>query len=130
MMRTDTMDKDTVELIKQKIVGYIKAWYKAEPEIGEKSLHPDLVKRIVRTHPESGEDDLDLMGAEKLADRWRSGDGRKTPEEKQTYNITVLDIHGGIASAKLETPAWVDYMHLAKFNGEWVIVNILWELKG
>jgi hypothetical protein len=24
---------------------------------------------------------------------------------------------------------WVDYMHIAKFNGKWVIVNVLWELK-
>jgi hypothetical protein len=24
---------------------------------------------------------------------------------------------------------WVDYMHMAKWNGRWVIVNVLWELK-
>jgi hypothetical protein len=23
----------------------------------------------------------------------------------------------------------VDYMHMTKFNGRWVIVNVLWELK-
>lgn len=22
---------------------------------------------------------------------------------------------------------WIDYMHLAKWNGRWVIVNVLWE---
>jgi hypothetical protein len=22
---------------------------------------------------------------------------------------------------------WVDYMHLAKVNGQWVIMNVLWE---
>lgn len=69
------------------------------------------------------------MGAEFLADRWRSGDGKATPKEKQLKAITVLDIYGNIASVKLETPAWVDYMHLAKFNNEWLIINILWELK-
>jgi hypothetical protein len=30
---------------------------------------------------------------------------------------------------KLEAAAWVDYMHLAKVDGRWVIVNILWERK-
>jgi hypothetical protein len=24
---------------------------------------------------------------------------------------------------------WIDYMHMAKWNGRWVIVNVLWELK-
>jgi hypothetical protein len=24
---------------------------------------------------------------------------------------------------------WIDYLHVAKFNGRWVIVNVLWELK-
>jgi hypothetical protein len=25
---------------------------------------------------------------------------------------------------------WIDYLHLAKVDGRWVIVNVLWELKG
>ncbi len=41
--------------------------------------------------------------------------------------VTVLEVHGRMASVKLEAAAWIDYMHLAKFNGRWVIVNILWE---
>jgi hypothetical protein len=24
---------------------------------------------------------------------------------------------------------WIDYMHMARWNGRWVIVNVLWELK-
>ena len=24
---------------------------------------------------------------------------------------------------------WIDYLHVAKWNGRWVIVNVLWELK-
>jgi hypothetical protein len=24
---------------------------------------------------------------------------------------------------------WIDYMHMAKSNGRWVIVNVLWEMK-
>ena len=25
--------------------------------------------------------------------------------------------------------AWIDYMQIAKFNGEWKIVNVLWEMR-
>ena len=24
---------------------------------------------------------------------------------------------------------WIDYMHIGKFNGKWVIINVLWEHK-
>ena len=116
-------------LIQQTVMGYIDAWYKQDAERGEKSLHPDLVKRIVRTDPETGRNFLELMGAEKLADRWRSGDGKKTPRENQLKDITILDIFGKMATVKLETATWVDYMQLAKYDGHWLIVNILWELK-
>jgi len=118
-----------VEAIKQTILHYVEAWYQGEPERGVESLHPDLAKRIVRIHPESRLDTLENMSAAMLTERWRSGQGKATPRENQIKEVTVLDVYGRMASVKLEATAWVDYMHLAKFNDRWVIVNILWDLK-
>ena len=34
-----------------------------------------------------------------------------------------------LASSLLRMDAsWVDYLHVAKSNGRWVIVNVLWEM--
>ena len=41
----------------------------------------------------------------------------------------ILDLFGNSAIARAEMSSWIDYMHLAKWNGEWKIVNVLWELK-
>lgn len=117
------------QMIKQKVLAYIEAWYHGDAERGITSLHPELAKRIVRFQSESGQPYLDEMGADSLADRWRSGDGKATPENKRQKTITLLDIFGNMASVRLETSSWVDYMHLAKINDDWVIVNILWKLK-
>ena len=116
-------------LIIQAVNSYIDAWYNQDAEKGLTSLHPDLVKRIVQTDPESGRNSLELMSAAKLADRWRSGDGKKTPKEDQRKDITILDIFGKMASVKLETASWVDYMQLALYDDSWLIINILWERK-
>jgi hypothetical protein len=118
-----------VKAIRQTVLNYLEAWYRGEPERGVESLHPDLAKRIVRTHPESGQDSLENMSAARLIERWRSGDGKATPPKNQKKRVTILDVHGRMASVKLEAAAWVDYMHLAKFNDRWVIVNVLWEVK-
>jgi len=115
--------------IKQAVLNYIEAWYRGEPERGNRSLHPELAKRIVKVDPDTGENRLEMMSASTLYERWQSGDGKKTPKELQLKDVTILNKYGDMASVKLETGAWVDYMHLAKFNNEWVIINILWELK-
>jgi hypothetical protein len=129
MIQQKSEDEETIAAIRQKVLGYLDAWYQGDPERGQKSLHPELIKRIVLKDPESGKDYLDGMSASKLMNRWASGDGKKTPKELQLGDITILDVHGDIASVKLETPTWVDYMHLAKMDGEWALVNILWERK-
>ncbi|HMS38990.1 MAG TPA: nuclear transport factor 2 family protein, partial [Pyrinomonadaceae bacterium] len=70
--------------------------------------------------------ELSAMG---LVQGTRSGFGKQTPKEEQQKDVTILDITGNAATVKLEMRDWVDYMHIAKFNGKWVIVNVLWELK-
>jgi hypothetical protein len=30
---------------------------------------------------------------------------------------------------KLVASSWIDYLQIAKFNGRWVIINVLWEMK-
>jgi len=34
-----------------------------------------------------------------------------------------------MASVKVEFTDWLDYVHMTKFNGRCVIVNVLWHFK-
>jgi hypothetical protein len=116
------------ELIKQTALDYIEGWYEGNAERMERSLHPELAKRIVRTD-NRGRSSLGSMGAMQLVQYTRVSDGKSIPKEKQQKDVTVLDIFGNAASAKVVAADWIDYMHLAKWNGRWVIVNVLWEVK-
>ena len=116
------------ELIKQTALDYIEGWYEGNAERMERALHPELAKRIVRTDPK-GRSGLGQMGAMTLVLSTKAGGGKTTPKEKQQKDVTVLDIFGNTASAKVIASDWIDYMHLAKWNGRWVIVNVLWEMK-
>jgi len=116
------------DLIKQTALDYIEGWYEGNAERMERALHPELAKRIVRTD-DHGRSNLGQMGALTLITFTRGGGGKNTPKEKQQKDVTVLDIFGNAASAKIVASDWVDYLQLAKWNGRWVIVNVLWELK-
>jgi hypothetical protein len=69
------------------------------------------------------------MSAMSLVQGTRMGGGTKTPKERQQKDVTILDVFENAASVKVVASDWVDYLHVAKFNGRWVIVNVLWELK-
>ena len=114
--------------IKQAALDYIEGWYEGNAERMEKALHPELAKRIVRTNPE-GRSRLDQMGAMTLVQYTRRGGGKDTPKEKQQKDVTILDVFENTASVKVVANDWIDYLHVAKSNGQWVIVNVLWELK-
>lgn len=116
------------EAIKRAALNYAEGWYEGNAEKMESALHPDLAKRIARTN-EKGQTRLDQMSAMTLVQAARGGYGKNTPKEEQQKDVTILDVFGGAATVKLEMRGWIDYMHIAKYNGKWMVVNVLWETK-
>jgi Putative lumazine-binding len=114
--------------IKQTALDYIEGWYEGNAERMERAVHPELAKRIVRTNPE-GRSRLDQMGSMTLVLGTRGGGGKNTSKERQEKEVTILDVYENAGSVKVVASDWIDYLHVAKFNGRWVIVNVLWELK-
>ena len=117
------------EAIKQTALDYIEGYYDGNAERMERSLHPDLAKRIVRADPGSGKNRLEQMTAARLVQVTAARKGRPTPPEKQQKDVTILDLYENSASVKIVAADWIDYLHLARFDGRWVIVNVLWEMK-
>ena len=107
---------------------YIEGWYDADGARMERALHPELAKRIVNTDSGSGRSRLGQQGALTLVQNTRSGGGRGTPPAERRRDVTILDVYRGAASVKVVASGWVDYLHLARWSGRWVIVNVLWEL--
>lgn len=128
VVHVNAQSPSDTELIKQAALDYIESWYEGNAERMERALHPELAKRIVQTDP-VGRSRIGQMSAMTLVQSTRGGGGKSTPKENQQKDVTVLDIFGNAASAKVVASGWVDYLHLAKSNGRWVIVNVLWELK-
>jgi hypothetical protein len=115
--------------IRAAALDYIEGWYTADAPRMERALHPELAKRIVQDDPKTHKSVLNQMGAKELVKYTREGGGRDTPAQRQQADVSILDIYQGAASAKVIAGDWVDYLHLARWNGRWQIVNVLWELK-
>lgn len=115
--------------IRETAMDYIEGWYAGDAARMERALHPELAKRVVTTDARSGRSQLESIGAMTLVLRTRAGGGMHTPAERQQKDFRILDIFSNAAVVKVVASDWVDYLELAKWNGRWVIVNVLWEYK-
>ena len=115
--------------IRATALNYVEGWYEGNAERMAKALHPELVKRIVVRDTATGRTMVQGMGTSVLVNSTRHGYGKETPRERQQKDVSVLDVFGNAASVKAVMADWIDYMHMAKVDGRWVIVNVLWERK-
>lgn len=114
--------------IRRAAMDYIEGWYAGDGARMARALHPELAKRMVYTAP-NGRSMLNQMSAMSLVDGTAAGGGKQTPPEKRQEDFSILDLYRNAAVAKIVASDWIDYLQLARWNGEWKIVNVLWELK-
>ena len=115
--------------IRQTALDYIEGWYTGDAERMGQAVHTALVKRIVATHPKTGEQVFQDQDSTALVAATKKGYGTKFPETSRQKDITILDVFEGVASVKVVAADWVDYLHVVKQDGNWEIINVLWEMK-
>jgi putative lumazine-binding protein len=88
------------------------------------ALHPDLAKRGLDYAA-----DRSPSGIHHLTAEYTEGSAARGPRPQfaRTCEGTVLDVADNIASAKVVSQPFVGYLHLAKLDGRWSIVNVLYE---
>lgn len=115
-------DADT-EAVERALLDYIEGAYEMDPEKTRRSIHPDLSK--IGFHSKNGEYKEHRLTFEqlvKLVNSWNK-DGRAGKNAPK--DVIVLDVLDQTASAKIVAYWGIDFVHLAKFDGRWMIIHIL-----
>jgi hypothetical protein len=112
--------------IRQTALDYALGWYDGDGPRMQRALHPELAKRRVSTD-DAGRSRIVQMSAMTLVGQAANGGGRDTPAAERRADVRILDLFQNVASVRVDMSGWIDYMHIAKWNGRWVIVNVLWE---
>jgi hypothetical protein len=127
-MNTQSRESD-IKAIHEAVEDYYGGWYSADPERMRRCLHEGLAKRAIKLD-EAGREYLRHLTKEMMVEATRQGGGRDAiPADKQYWTITLLDCYEEIATVKAATEEYMEYIHLARQNGEWRIVNVLWTNK-
>lgn len=113
--------------VQQAALDYLEGIYLVDPARIERSVHPDLTKRGFwrepskpTYEPQSTMTYAQLMA---LAASWNKAGTRDTSVRK----VEVLDVMDQTATAKVTASWGIDHMQLAKYDGRWKIINIVWQ---
>jgi hypothetical protein len=118
-----TNQPDDSSAVRATVTNYVEAYYTGDAQRMQQSLHPHYLKHMIHG---------DILVREKTASEMvqevRSHGPADLPATSKTEQVTVLDVAGSIASAKLVTPGWTDYMTLSKVNGQWKILSVVQQI--
>ena len=126
--RLDAQAQEDSLGIRRAALDYIEGWYNAAGDRMAQALHPELAKRAMFTDT-LGSVWIRDMGATELVRGTRAGGGSRTPAADRRTDVRILDIFQNAASARIDAGGWVDYLHLVRWRGRWVILNVLWEVR-
>jgi hypothetical protein len=118
---------DDRESVRQAVLDYVEGIYQVEPARIERSVHPSLAKTgYWREKDKEGyvSGRMSFAALVDIAKTWNK-DGKKAKDAPK--EITIFDVQDQTASAKLVAAWGTDYFHLAKYDGKWMIVNVLWQ---
>lgn len=117
-----TSDEKTA--IRQAALDYIEGWYEADAVRMDRALHKELAKRAIFAG--GGTERFVNLTKTQMVEATQKGGGKARPADTRNIKVDILDIYRDIASVRTECADYIDYLHLAKSEGQWRIVNVLW----
>lgn len=115
------------EAIRRAVLDYVEGVYEVDADRIKRSVHPELAKRgfyIKRGESAYSEEPMTFAQLVELAGTYNRNGRIPAGAPKE---VIILDALNQTASVKLIASWGIDYMHLGKYDGRWMIVNILWQ---
>ena len=115
---SEDVTADDLASIERAATDYIEAWLTGDADRMADCLHPDLTKRSIDDNA------VGAMRHRDMVEATRAGRGTKLA---RGYEVTIENAFRNIATARVDSARYVDFLHIARFEDRWRIVNVLWE---
>jgi hypothetical protein len=125
VMPAASQTPDDKAAIRQAALDYIEGWYEADAVRMDRALHKELAKRILTST--GGTERFTSLSKAQMVEATQKGGGKNRPAETRNIKVEILDIYRDIASVRTECADFIDYLQLARSEGQWKIVNVLWQ---
>lgn len=120
-MVSDAIVSD-IEAITAAATEYFQSWFAGDGERMRAVLHPALAKRTLED-PGAASLALHEDPTEQLVVDTASGEGTAFEPSQE---VIVLDVFRDMATVKVTSEPFVEYLHLGRFGEQWLIINALY----
>ncbi len=124
-----TNPTDDAAGVRQACFNYIDTFYKADTTLAYQSVHPTLQKRGFsfddKSSSYSKQYEMPFPALIRLAKTWNKEGKRANASSPRA--VDIFEVADKTATAKVTAVWGIDYLHLMKENGRWMIVNVLWQ---
>jgi hypothetical protein len=115
------------EAVRQAVLDYVEGVYNVDASRIERGVHPDLAKRGFSVKQGEAAYSAHTMSYAQLVDLARNYNKNGRVPKDAPKLVEIYDVSDQTASVKLTAHWGIDYMHLAKYEGKWKIINVLWQ---
>lgn len=112
------------DAIRAAALDYAEGWLTGDEERMSRALHPEMLKRRVVKELLSDEQAVQMLDAETLVRATREGVG--IGGGLLNFRVAILDQHGDMAVVRVVSELYVEYLHMVRWEGRWVILSVLW----
>lgn len=122
---TLTASRDDIEAVTRAAMDYIHGFTEADPERHRQAYHPECVKRRYIADEESGIEELKVFSPQVMVDHAAASSRIEDCEAE----VIIDAISADIASVRIYSCLWVDFLHVVKARGQWKLFHVTWHRK-
>lgn len=118
------------EGVRRAALDYLEGFYEGNTDKIRRGVHPEATKygffvprdkQVYSGEPMSFQEMLDYAAGVK--------ERGNHPDASAPKEVIILDVLDQTAAAKVIAWWGTDYLHLAKYEGEWKIIHVLWQTR-
>jgi len=113
--------QDDIEGVMTAALDYIEGYIDGDAERHARAYHPECIKRRYTTDEDSGIDELVVLSPRMMADYAALSQMSDCDTE-----VIIDAISEDIASVRVYSCRWVDFLHVVKARGEWKVFHVTW----
>ena len=113
--------QDDIDAITRVALDYVEGYVSGDSQRHLRSYHPEAIKR--RYTEDDGVFGIVSLSPQTMADYAATETGTDTDSP---IEVIVDDVYEDIASVRVYSTRWVDFLHVVKARGEWRLFHVTW----
>ncbi len=115
--------QEDVDAITKAALDYLEGYVSGDAERHALAYHPECLKRRLDRDEETGVYELIVVPPQVMVDYASTG---RTIEDDCQFEVVIDAVSEDIASVRVYSCNWVDFLHVVKARGEWKLFHVTW----